>query len=141
MKIKKVVYENILYDCPIVPPETGGILGGHPKMIDTVVFDAGNKILDSALYVPDVKKLNSVLVDWQREGIIFFGLFHSHPTGQETLSQDDIRYINAIMLSLPPTVSQLYFPIVIPKSHIIFYKAKNQNHNILITRDNIKIVP
>lgn len=141
MKIKKAIYEKILYSCPIVPPETGGILGGSPEMIDTVVFDAGEKRLDSAVYVPDVKKLNRILTDWQREGISFIGLFHSHLTGQETFSQDDIEYITMVMLSLPPTVSQLYFPIVIPKSHIIFYKAKNQNHNICITRDNIKIVP
>ena len=141
MKIKKEVYEKILYSCPTVPPEIGGILGGSFGIIDTVVFDAGEKVLDSAVYVPDVNMLNNVLIEWQEDGISFYGLFHSHPSTQETLSQDDIEYITMIMHNLAQTVSQLYFPIVIPKSHIIFYKAINQNHNISITRDNIKIVP
>lgn len=141
MKIKREVYEKILYSCPRVPPEMGGILGGHSETIDTAVFDEGEMISESAVYIPNVNKLNNVLAHWKKEGISFYGLFHSHLLGQETLSQDDIEYINRIMLSLPRTVSLLYFPIVIPKSHIIFYKAKNQNHNISISRDKIKIVP
>lgn len=140
MKIKKEVYEKILYSCPTVPPEIGGILGGRFEVIDTVVFDSSEIRLDSAVYVPDVNMLNNVLIEWQEDGISFHGLFHSHPSTQETLSQDDIEYITMIMHNLAQTVSQLYFPIVIPKSHIIFYKAINQNHNISITRDNIKIV-
>lgn len=140
MKIKRDIYEKILYSCPVVPPESGGILGGKFEIIDTVVFDSGEKVLESAVYIPDVNKLNSILVHWQKEGISFYGLFHSHPNGQEELSQDDIEYINTIMLSLPQAVSSLYFPVVFPKSHIIFYKAINQNHNISIFRDNINIV-
>ena len=54
---------------------------------------------------------------------------------------DDIEYIQTIMFGLPDSISQLFFPIVIPNSHLISYKAINQNHSILIVDDTIDLVP
>lgn len=45
------------------------------------------------------------------------------------------------MFSMPENVTELYFPIVIPNSHLISYKAINQNHTILIVDDTIDLVP
>ena len=141
MRIKRAVFQKLITSCPIVPPEVGGILGSHSGIVDTVVFDTGSRIMKSAVYIPDATYLNSELEKWHHEEISFCGLFHSHPRGQETLSKDDIEYIQTIMFSLPDTVSQLFFPIVIPNSHLISYKAINQNHSILIVDDTIDLVP
>lgn len=141
MKIKKSVYEQILEFCPIVPPETGGIIGSHSTVIDTVAFDDCNNTMQAAVYVPDVVRLNRVLAQWQENNIHFFGMFHSHLKDQETLSGDDIEYIKSVFLNLPHTITGLYFPIVIPNSHILSYKVIIQNHNIIITSDKIYLVP
>ena len=141
MRIKKAVYDQILDYCPVVPPEVGGILGASTDAIDFVAFDVGSGEMKSATYIPNVVMLNQKLNEWQQNGISFRGLFHTHPKDQNTLSQDDIEYIEKIMFALHPIVSVLYFPIVIPQSHLISYKAINQNHSILIASDIIDLVP
>lgn len=87
------------------------------------------------------ERLNCILSEWQKDNILFCGLFHSHIKGQETLSKDDIEYIQTIFSCLPLTITELYFPIVISKSHIISYQAVNQNHSIRIMSDTIDLVP
>ena len=141
MRIKRSVYNKILDFCPVVPPEVGGILGATTDVIDSVTFDVGSREMNSATYEPNVEILNKQLNEWQQEGIAFCGLFHTHPKDQNSLSKDDIDYIETIMFSLYPLVSALYFPIVIPHSRLISYKAINQNHNILIVNDKIDLVP
>lgn len=137
MKIQKEIYNKILYLCQVVPPEIGGIIGQQNGIIGFAEFDSGTVKSDCAVYIPNVKKLNSVIEKWNRWGIEFVGMFHSHPIGQETLSMDDIEYIHSVFDSMPDSVTELYFPIVIPKSHIIAYKAIRKNHSILIEKDNI----
>lgn len=141
MKIKESVYKQILSFCPLVPPETGGIIGAFSAIIDTVAFDNCNKVIDAAVYVPDVIRLNTILFNWQKENISFCGLFHSHIKGQEMLSKDDIEYIHTIFSCLPQTIKILYFPIVIPQTYIIPYKVLNKNHSIEIISDKIDLVP
>lgn len=141
MIIKESIYKQILSFCPLVPPETGGIIGTSSTIVDTVAFDNCNKILEAAIYVPNVERLNTVLSNWKEENVSFCGLFHSHKNGQESLSKDDMEYIQTIFSCLPQTITELYFPIVISKSHIISYKAVNQNHSIRIMSDTIDIVP
>ena len=141
MRIKKAVYNKILDYCPVVPPEVGGILGASTDVIDLVAFDVGSREMNSATYEPNVNILNKQLNAWHQEGVTFCGLFHTHPMNQNTLSRDDVKYIERIMFSLHPMVSSLYFPIVIPHSHLISYKAINQNHSILIASDTIDLVP
>lgn len=71
--------------------------------------------------------------------LMIVGMFHSHPIGQETLSMDDIEYIHSVFDNMPDSVTELYFPIVIPKSHIIAYKAIRKNHGICIEKDSVII--
>lgn len=139
MKIQKEIYNKILYLCPVVPPETGGIIGQQNGIIGFAEFDSGTVQSDCAVYIPNVEKLNSVMEKWKRSGIEFVGMFHCHPIGQETLSKDDIEYINSVFDSMPDSVMELYFPIVIPKSHIISYKAIRENHRICIEKDSVVI--
>ena len=141
MRIKIAVYNKILDYCPVVPPEVGGILGASTDVIDLVAFDVGSREMNSVTYEPNVDILNKQLNAWTQDGITFCGLFHTHPMEQNTLSQDDIEYIEKIMFSLDSIVSSLYFPIVIPNSHLISYKGINQNHSILIVSDKIDLVP
>lgn len=137
MKINKEIYDEILKYTPVVPPETGGIIGQQNGIIGFAEFDSGTVKGDCAVYIPNVEKLNSVIEKWNRWGIEFVGMFHCHPIGQETLSKDDIEYIHSVFDSMPDSVTELYFPIVIPKSHIIAYKAIRKNHRIIIEKDNI----
>ena len=39
MKITNAIYDLIMQHCPLVPPETGGIIGGHGELITAVIFD------------------------------------------------------------------------------------------------------
>ena len=137
MKIRKTIYNKIINLCPVVPPETGGIIGQQNGIIGFAEFDSGTVQSDCAVYIPNVEKLNSVIEKWKRSGIEFVGMFHCHPIGQETLSKGDIEYIHSVFDSMPDSVTELYFPIVIPKSHIVAYKAIRKNHRIIIEKDNI----
>lgn len=141
MEIRNTIYNQVLNYCPNVPPEVGGILGASNDVIDAVFFDCGLHRHKMAIYTPNVDRLNKAIIQWQKDGIQFLGLFHSHPKGQETLSSDDIEYIKSILFGISESVNELYFPIVIPNSHIVSHKAINQNHNILIVSDTIDLVP
>lgn len=139
MKINKEIYDEILKYTPVVPPETGGIIGQQNGIIGFVGFDSGTVQRDSAVYVPNVEKLNSIIEKWNNFGIEFVGIFHSHPIDQETLSKDDIEYIKNVFENMPDSITELYFPIVIPKSRIISYKAIRKNHRICIEKDSVII--
>lgn len=141
MKIRRTIYNQILNYCPIVPPEVGGVLGSSGVVIDSVAYDSKYREYEKAMYIPDVEQLNRVINQWYEYGISFKGLFHTHPIGQETLSEDDIGYITRIFQYVPESIPELYFPIVIPKSHMISYKAIKQNHRVIILNDRIDLVP
>lgn len=137
MKIKKAIYDKILNFCPSVPPETGGILGRQNGVICFAEPDLGTPQNDRAVYIPNTEKLNSIIEECSKYGIEFAGIYHSHPIGQETLSNDDIAYINSVFENMPESITELYFPIVIPKSHITAYKAIKKKHEICIKEDSI----
>lgn len=123
MKINKQVINDILHTLPVVPPERGGIIGGEQKIVDKVYFDNRISIMENAMYIPDIKTFNFIIKNWNSKGIGFMGIFHSHLKGNETLSTDDIKFIEDIMDIMPYKVKELYFPIVIPKEKIIVYKS------------------
>ena len=78
MIIKESIYKQILSFCPLVPPETGGIIGSSSTIVDTVAFDNCNKILEAAIYVPDVERLNYILSKWQKDNILFCEIGRAH---------------------------------------------------------------
>lgn len=137
MNILHNVLENLLCALPYAPPEMGGILGGKAGIVSTFIIDTG---LDHAnhygRYYPDVQKLNQVINNWAKNGISFYGIFHSHFPGGNQLSPGDKKYIQRIMLSMPPDINTLYFPLILP-AEIVGYQANRSGSQICICRNDI----
>lgn len=140
MKILESVYRNILLYCPTVPPETGGILGGMNNIITHVIFDQHNAIITAAQYIPNTPFLNQAINKWAEKNICFLGMFHSHPITETELSQDDLKYIESILETLPENHT-LWFPIVIPQQKIIPYLASRSGDTFQIQQKQAMIIP
>ena len=140
MIITKDAYLRLLL-LPSVPPETGGLLGSHHGIIDTICIDRSCAFKEKAVYVPNVQYLNRQLLNWQKCGINFEGIFHSHPTNSPELSQDDKAYIQTIMQAMPLHFNKLYFPVILPGEKITSFWADRRSGNLVsVVRDNIKII-
>lgn len=139
MLITKEVFNELL-NCPIVPPEIGGILLGNSSIIDTVVFDSGIKEQKNTgiKYVPDVKFLNKCLSIYNKQGKKFWGMFHTHACQWKNLSNNDIHYIKNIMRAMPSEIEYLYFPLVFPRENIKAYKAQKKSFQIIINKSEIE---
>ncbi len=141
MKILKTIYDLLLHETPLLPPETGGIIGGSDGIITEAYFDKGNSLLTTpSIYVPNIKVLNQVITNWDKEDIEFCGIFHSHYSRDRALSPGDKKYIKKIMRVMPPQVCYLYFPIILPQKTIIGYRASRCDSNIHIACDKIEIL-
>lgn len=139
MVIEKEIYQKILSTFPSVPPEGGCILGANGDVVCLFEYDSGFPRLDMAVYMPNVEFLNHVIQQWASKGTQFYGLAHSHPYGQQSLSSSDISYINTIMQAMPANIEKLYFPLVFPGEEIISFVATRHQDKIDILPDNIKI--
>ena len=139
MKITRGAYQKLIYDCPPVPPESGGLLGGRDEIVDTIYFDFAQTRTDRLVYIPDVNSLNAQLEQWSDCGIEFMGLFHSHPQNQEGLSSSDERYIRRIMREMPLNIEVLYFPIVYPGCGMDAFCASRKRDDIVIQKERVCI--
>ena len=139
MKITRRAYKKLVYECPSVPPESGGMLGGHDGFIDTIYFDFAQTITGQLIYVPDVNSLNAQLERWCNCGIEFMGLFHSHPQNQPSLSSADACYIRQIMKEMPLSIEVLYFPIIYPRYGMDAFCASRKRDGIVIKKEGICI--
>lgn len=137
--ILRSLYNQIIHSFPVVPPEAGGIIGSRNDVVCFFQYDVGLPIYDHAEYTPNLSFLNQTILQWSKQNIHFSGLVHSHPFGQEELSNSDIEYIHAIMESMPQGFQSLFFPIVIPHIKIIPFKAALENNHISIHRDTLEI--
>lgn len=141
MKITQSIYEKILNKYPIPPPEQGGILGIRNGVVCKYYHDITCTITESSVYELDVDSLNEKIEEWERKGIEFAGIIHSHMLGQDTLSSGDKAYIKTLFNNLPEWIKELYFPIVIPKTkQVVSYIAKRYNENVIIQQDEIHII-
>ncbi len=140
MKITKQIFDIIMQQCSPVPPEMGGIIGGHGELITTVVCDPSVGDAYQAIYRPNINHLNDWIMLWSRKNIEFRGVFHSHPKNQQNLSATDRAYIIKIMSAMPETVEELFFPIVIPDTDMYVYRARKDGLNILIQNDSVEIL-
>lgn len=131
---------NELINCPIVPPETGGILLGNSSIIDIVIFDSGIKEHKNSgiKYIPNVKFLNECLSIYSKQGKRFLGMFHTHARQWKNLSNDDIHYIKNVMRAMPLEIKYLYFPLVFPGENIKAYKAQKKSFQIIINKEEIE---
>ena len=115
MVITKETYNAIVELCPLVPPESGGILGGHEGIVDTYGFDKIDSNCLSNSYRPNVLFLNDVIHHWADIGIEFCGIFHSHSPSETSLSLPDRGYICRIMENIPNSIKRMNFPLVFPR--------------------------
>jgi len=139
MKMKREIYNKVLNSIPPIPHETGGILGGNNGVVTEFIFDMGLPGGDIGHYYPNTDKLNSALVEWQKFGIEFYGIVHSHFNFDNSLSLDDELYIRKIMMAMPDTIKMLYFPIVLPRKEILPFKAERIENEIDITLSDIEL--
>ena len=140
MKILAYVFNHIIQYYPTVPPENGGILGGIQNIITEYYHDHSIQKDAIAEYIPNILDLNTQINAWHNNGIEFYGLVHSHPSFEETLSTTDIDYIMNVMNSIPFTEISLYFPIIIPHQKIIPYIAQKKDNDIKISKDILYII-
>lgn len=138
MIILRSVYEKILYSVPETPIETGGILGIRSDVVIECVFDLNGN--EYGKYVPNTSMINNIIALWQKNGIEFGGIFHSHYPSGTDLSQQDIKYIKEIMFSVKDSYSFLYFPIIIPHKELIPYKATIRDGEIYLCEDAVTII-
>lgn len=142
MRILKSIYEEIINNVPEHMPESGGMLGGNNNTITSVVFDEGKQDeFRHCHYTPNVKRLNSILLEWAEKDIEFYGLFHTHFHSVSTLSEGDIIYIKNILDAMPESKKLLYFPIVVlPEKEIISYCCTMNGSELNIVQDSVECV-
>lgn len=140
MKIQKSVFEEIISTVPYVPPESGGMIGGTNQVITHFVLDNGTFLSNGYdIYVPDTLLLNKTICKWKKDGIDFYGIFHSHFPGGTCLSNGDKRYIIQIMNAMPQYINKLYFPIIFPKENMIVYRADRVGKDIYLASEDIEL--
>lgn len=142
MKIKKNVIEHICENVAGSSSETGGILGSNDgEIISVVIMDNLSTEICRCSYTPNIKFFNQRIDKWQKEKKCFMGIFHTHFYNIETLSKEDIKYINAIMKAMPYEVNSLFFPIyTLPQHKMICYEATREENNISIKNDILEII-
>lgn len=140
MQILREVFLKMISSFPMVPPENGGILGMKDDIVCEYLHDYSKQTNEAAKFVPDVQWMNQIIYDWNKKGVLFGGIVHSHPIGQESLSFDDIRYITSIMDAMPSSVSKLYFPVVIPGHAVFIYLASKSGISLRICQENVELI-
>jgi len=143
MKIIDAIYSRMINEMAPVPPETGGIIGGHGDIVEYVCFDTPNingaaVNLPPCRYIPNVGLLNEQIEEWRIQGIDFYGVFHTHSHSMHELSSGDKDYIMTIMKAMPEFVSELYFPLVLPGESMVSYIATRNDKGIFINGDTIE---
>ncbi len=140
---KEIVIQNEVYhkllSCPLVPPETGGILGEVNGIISKAIM-IPNESNNKGVFSPDIFFLNDILDSWYKEGVVFAGMFHTHADNWESLSKADVQYIEKIMQTLKEHTTQLFFPLVFPKKRIDGYRAFYMDSAIHIEKTTINIL-
>lgn len=135
MIILESVLQKIFTECPAVPPETGGLLGGQGEIITYAVFDKNIPVTTRAEYMPNIAFLNQILTEWAKNGISFLGMFHSHPCLEKELSEPDKSCISKIIQSVPEN-QMLWFPIINPQQKEIYsYATYCKDGRLFIEKD------
>lgn len=141
MKIKNEVLEKIINEQRPIPPESGGILGGSNGIVTTFFFDDGEPSSKMCSYSPNTELMDKIIEDWQKDAILFMGIYHTHFWDVESLSEGDKFYIDLIMSCMPDSVNKLYFPLVLfPSKTIVPYYAIIDSGELYIEKDILEII-
>ena len=90
LTITKEQYEKIIAHVDVhAPLEACGLLAGHDSKVEAVL-EVTNQAQSAVRYEMDpIEQLNAF--EWiESNGLELIGIFHSHPTGPETVSPSDI---------------------------------------------------
>lgn len=137
----KEVVNEILENVNTSPPETGGIIGMKENVVCKMEYDEGKRTYRACSYYPNVDRLNEIIFGWQKTGIQFVGLYHTHYFGVSSLSEGDELYIKQIMFKMPDNIKKLLFPIVVmPQKEIVLYSALKDGHGVIIEVEEIKYI-
>ena len=141
MHILRETYHDLFHNVPDCLPEFGGILGGKEGIVSRFFTDYGMQSEWMCAYIPNVDLLNRVITEWQEDDVEFYGLFHSHFYGVETLSAQDRSYIKEIHAHLPAEILEMSFPLLVfPEKKIINYVSHRRSGDYEITREPVVIV-
>lgn len=94
IEVERKVFERIIGYSSGLNYETGGFIGICNCKIHTYFFDDGTR--QKGAYCPDGDKFCAQIKEWEQEGIMTFGIFHTHLNGKLSLSGEDIRYIYSV---------------------------------------------
>ena len=136
MKIKREIEAQIIEALGRSDLETGGIIGIKDDAICAFCFDKGTASCKK-YYEPNVAFLNSVIQNWEDNGITFAGMIHSHPCGNLKLSIEDMEYATRVKNAMPD-LKCLLFPIFTVKNNeaiIVYYDVLNNFAEITIFSD------
>lgn len=143
MKILKEVFIKMNNSISGEPPEIGGILGnkGNGIISHFIMDNVTERPIKMCSYSPDVDFLNECIDGWQKDGIKFSGIFHTHFAGVKTLSKSDKEYILRIMQAMPDEIISLYFPVfVLPDRELVCYRANKENTGVTINAEDIELI-
>ena len=138
MKLLKEVYTRLV-SLPPAPPETGGIIGSENGIGMTICEDTCSE-KNGFSYSPDVQFLNKTIEQWCENDVSLYAVYHTHIEGGYELSKQDKAYAEKIIRSMPDSIKQLYFPIVIPSDRVVAYKALKRGNQISIIKDKLVII-
>lgn len=140
VKIYDEIFNEMVKQMPVIPPEAGGIMGGKEGRVCRWKFDKGFSPKGCS-YSPDVYVLNEIIAEWIDEGYDFMGIVHVHFGGARGLSDSDKNYIEKIMKAMPDYVEKLYFPIVVqPEGQLFSYVAyQNSLGETVIDEDVVEV--
>lgn len=144
MEITQEVYDKIYKFIGQHQPERGGMLGRNNRGIITHFYPDSNGKCSYAAYDPDIKTLNIVIKEWEKDGIEFCGFVHSHPQGIISPSYTDKEYSSKI-LDCFKSLDFLWLPIVQTTSNnskfqlLPYLVIKTQGNVFRIRNANFKI--
>ena len=90
LTLTKEQYQKMIAHVQLhAPLEACGLLAGHDSKVETVL-EVTNQAQSAVRYVMDpIEQLNA-FERIESNGLELIGIFHSHPTGPETVSPTDI---------------------------------------------------
>ncbi len=137
MHIVKNIYDSLLSVCANCTHEIGGILGGRTGVVTTFISDKGLPTERTDYYIPNTAYLNRMLTRWRSAGTEFYGVFHTHPNGEKSLSYADKAYIESVVRTCAEDGKPLYFPIILPEGEMLVYRAETVGHTVAVKRDAV----
>ena len=93
---------------------------------------------EQAVYVPNILHLNQCIDEWTEDGIEFCGIVHSHPSGQDSLSDSDVEYIK-MLYEVNPQLEKTFFPLVLNGRDIIVYAVERSGAKFKISVDSLEL--